>query len=398
MIPMVLLDRLSVTRAGATATRVTSAGLVAAVAADTIREDFAPLTGTRRGWLLERAATNLLLRSEDFSAGDWTKTNLTVSADAGAAPDGATTADRLVETTATGEHGAAQAFSATNGQSYALSCWVKAGERTKAVLRLSGSAFSTAQAARFDLSTGGATVTSGAPATQVEQFPGGWYRCAIVAAATSTASGTAGLLLVDGADAISYTGNASNGLQAWGAMLEAGDCATSYVKTTSATVARAADLVTLPLTGLIRPSEFTVVCAFMVPQIVQSADRVAAALSNGAGTEQVRMGWSTGGSNLTDGVVAGGAHQYGAGGDTGPVALAALTVIRHAIRVKPNDLMGCWNGTLNDADTGAVMPTGLTTLHLGSRDGGNDPLNGWLREIAIDDRGKANAWLQTETA
>lgn len=398
MLPIVLLDRLSVTRAGATATRVDADGLVASAAADTIREEFAPLTGARRGWLLERAATNLLLRSEDFAAGDWSKTNATVSADAGTAPDGAAAADRLVETTGTGEHGAAQGFAATSGQAYALSCWLKAGERGKAVLRLSGAAFSTAQAARFDLSTGGVTVTSGAPATQIEEFPGDWFRCAIVAAATSTDTAAAGILLVDGADAISYTGNASNGLQAWGAMLEAGDCATSYVPTTSATATRAADLVTLPLTGLIRPSEFTVLCHFMVPQIVQAAPRIAAALSNGAGTEQVRLGWSTGGANLTDGVIAGGAHQYGGAGDAGPESLAALVLMKHAIRVKANDLAGCWNGTLNDADTGATMPGGLTTLHLGSREGGNDPLNGWLQRIEIYDRGKANAWLETITA
>lgn len=52
------------------------------------------------GYLAEGQYTNRLLYSEDFSNAAWVKTNVTVTADSTAAPDGATTADTLTATAA----------------------------------------------------------------------------------------------------------------------------------------------------------------------------------------------------------------------------------------------------------------------------------------------------------
>lgn len=54
------------------------------------------------GYLAEGQYTNRLLYSEDFSNAAWVKTNVTVSADSAAAPDGATTADTLTASAANG--------------------------------------------------------------------------------------------------------------------------------------------------------------------------------------------------------------------------------------------------------------------------------------------------------
>ena len=68
-----------------TATRVNASGLIESVAANVPRIDY---TGGGCGSLLvEPAATNLLLRSEEFDNAYWTKANTTISADAAVAPD-----------------------------------------------------------------------------------------------------------------------------------------------------------------------------------------------------------------------------------------------------------------------------------------------------------------------
>lgn len=54
------------------------------------------------GLLLEGARTNRLAYTEDFSHATWVKSNVTVTANAAVAPDGATTADTLTATAANG--------------------------------------------------------------------------------------------------------------------------------------------------------------------------------------------------------------------------------------------------------------------------------------------------------
>lgn len=68
---------------------MTVAGALTTFAADTPQR-------TDRGLALEPARTNLLLRSSEFDNATWTKSLATVTANATTAPDGTTTADKLI--------------------------------------------------------------------------------------------------------------------------------------------------------------------------------------------------------------------------------------------------------------------------------------------------------------
>lgn len=74
------------------------------------------------------AWTSLLTNASDFSNAAWVKATTTVSADAVTAPDGTTTADRLVATS--GNSGVYQGVSIGAAQSYSFEVWLRADAPT----------------------------------------------------------------------------------------------------------------------------------------------------------------------------------------------------------------------------------------------------------------------------
>jgi len=195
-----------------------------------------PITGESLGLEIEEQRTNLLTYSEQFDNAAWTKSNATVTANATTAPDGTLTADKLVENTATGAHYAYQTptLAAT---SYTLSAYLKAGERNWSLLNcFAGTQFY----AYFNLATGTIGLTSAGVVASLNSVGNGWYRCAIQFTPSAGASDL-GIRSASSDGGSNYTGNGFSGIYIWGAQLEAGAFATSYIPTTTAQVTRAAD-------------------------------------------------------------------------------------------------------------------------------------------------------------
>lgn len=197
---------------------------------------------------LPPASTNKLVYSQEFDNDPaWTKTRSSISANLINGPDGTLTADKLVEDdTVTATHSVNKSFSSTSGETYAFSIYIKAGERTNFAIQLSPDAFGATQRARFNLSTGEATIESGEAATAlINPLADDWFRCVIICTATATTTSVFLFYLHDGTST-SYTGDGSSGLYIWGAQLEELPFATPYIPTTSAPVARLAANITFP--------------------------------------------------------------------------------------------------------------------------------------------------------
>jgi len=226
-----------------------STGVMQTAAIDAVRITYQPFTKEFRGVLIENAATNSLFQSQDFDNASWSKTRTTVSANAVLAPDNTTTADKLVEdTTATSSHFISQNQTLTANLFYTLSVFAKAAERSRIVLRVGNSTNWVAgvPSVGFDLSTGNLYSVSGESTSSgtIEPIGNGWYRCSIVAQfGPTTASG--GLVInLDNGTGITYTGDGTSGAYIWGSQIEVGSIISSYIKTTTAAVTRAADVIT----------------------------------------------------------------------------------------------------------------------------------------------------------
>ena len=250
-------DLITFTRAS-TATFVGSNGLIQTAASGAARFTHDPATGESLGLLIEEARTNLVLRSEEFNNAVWTKQNTTATANNAVAPDGATTADLILETAASGLH--AVYANPVTFTTITQSIYVKPNGRNNAALRFYfapndwvTTVFNLTGDGSITQSSAGSASNFSAVSRAITNAGNGWYRISMTATQTSRTAyssvldlcttSTPTLTSIDGTE--NYLGDVTKGVYAWGAQLEAGSIPTSYIPTVASTVTRAADVATL---------------------------------------------------------------------------------------------------------------------------------------------------------
>jgi hypothetical protein len=180
--------------------------------------------------LIEKVRTNLVTYSEDWTNAAWTKTNATVTANATTNPiDGASTADAVFETSATGQHNFFQAYTTTSGAEVTISFYAKANGRTKMRMNNGSSAITAA----FDLTAVTASMLAGTGTPTITSVGSGWFRCSLRYTAASTEY--VAMNFRDDLDQDSYAGDITKGMYFFGAQAETG-VLTDYIATTSAAV------------------------------------------------------------------------------------------------------------------------------------------------------------------
>ena len=217
-----------------------------------------PATGESLGLLIEEARTNLMLRSEEFDNSHWVKQNVTATANNTVAPNGATTADLILETTINSNHAVY-----TNPVTFTTatqSIYVKPNGRTNVSLRFLfttndwiATVFSLTGAGSITQTSASTTNSFSAVSRTITDAGNGWYRISMTTTQTSRATyanafdlcttSTPTLTPADGTE--SYLGDVTKGVYIWGAQLEAGSIPTSYIATVASTVTRAADVATI---------------------------------------------------------------------------------------------------------------------------------------------------------
>ena len=179
--------------------------------------------------LVEPQRTNLILYSEQFDNADWSKLNATITANTTTSPSGVSNADTLVITSGGYLLKLLTSFSAVSGQSITASIFVKN------------------QTTNF-LGFGGATI-AGTDVYSIENYGNGWYRHKVTRTFTVTVVGLIQYIIFDkvGTHFI------------WGAQLEVGAYATSYIPTVASSVTRNADVISKSgISSLIGQTEGTI--------------------------------------------------------------------------------------------------------------------------------------------
>lgn len=345
------------------------AGLLVSSVTNTPRIEY-DASGNCLGLLIEGAKTNLCLQSQDFGT-TWAVNSCSVSANAIASPDGTTTADKLVEAAATARHYFSQSITkAASSIQYAVSAFFKSAERTFGCIRVSDGPQAGDARVNINLSTGtlSSTVISGSgfsgASAIVTAHSSGWYRVTLV----FTSSTDTTLRVEFGADtdndpaAFSYAGDGTSGLYIWGAQVEAGAFPSSYIPTTTGSVARTAESCIRTLGAEFSATAGTVVVKGRTGGGVDASfGQSVWAICDGGTNERfnlIRVGGST---SLDHRVVDGGVLQ-----NTGTdVVITNLTAFKSAMAWSVNDLAASFNGAAALVDGSMTLPT-VTQCELGT--------------------------------
>ena len=356
------------------------------------RWDYDPLTSILRGLLIEEPRTNLTFPSTNWRANATASGSVDgVTQNAGVAPDGTSAAMALIPGSFSGVHQYFPGgFAGVVSTTYTYSVFLKAAGMAFCYIELANSGFTgTTQNAQFNLASGTIDLQSGTSGT-IQNVGGGWYRCSVTATSAASA-GTYIANLRPGATGGAYigatTGNAVDGVWAWGNHVEAGAKASSYIPTTSAAATRPVDIVGGNNDALYNAAQGTWQAEF-IPNGLPTAVASVIHGNNGspvlAANSDSRLICSIRATvTIFSGV--GPLHNYG-------------VVNRSAFAYLSGASLGALNGTVIGPAATAFSVTG-TTLRFGA-DGasGANVLNGWLRQASYWNAAGAAADMAQITA
>jgi hypothetical protein len=192
------------------------------------------------------------LQSENLDIFPWNPTNTAVTVNVAGTTDpaGGNTADQIFETAASGTHFLAQTMTIVSGTTYVGSIFYKKAAGSPDWMQVAFSTTGLAGFANFNLTSGTVGLTGAGCTGRIENYGNGWYRCTLIQ--TANANGTSGgpiIVFTNNTNSatrfVSYAGNTATSIYAWGAQLETGSVATSYIPTTAGTGSRSADVISV---------------------------------------------------------------------------------------------------------------------------------------------------------
>jgi hypothetical protein len=346
---------------------------------------------------------NQALYSEQIDNAWWPKYRVTVTANAVVAPDGTTTADKIVEDNTNsyrGVTGYRSGLSVTAGVRYTFSIYLKAAERNWVLLALGdGSRFGDCSA-NFNLANGTiGTYNQGAasPAmTAAITYAGdGWYRCQINATclSTSVTSVAVGIQLCSGDNVAVYTGDNVSGVYAWGGQFEAGAEASSYIPTTTGAVTRSADVLLLSGTafsGIWNPGECTIISEYKRSLPVNAGASPYSIFGSSESTDLIYL--APNGGNETAYNYVGNVVQCGLAAGASPTANQTSKV---AFGLRANNFAASKGGATAVTDATGTIPT-CTQMKIGYAN--TNYINKPIRSLTMYSIRLPNRLLQTKSS
>src|SRR5579863_5952830 len=167
---------------------------------------------------------NLVQNATNFSAKSWVLEGITVTANAGSAPDGTKTAARLAETRGGERHRIlALVDGLTPGDPYTLSAFVKPKERSAFAFEMLDVPLVHYGIIQYDLAQKRVAHLGGdISGAGIQELSDGWFRLWAVMPYQSAKMGFSVSLLTDSAMTVIYNGAEGDGALIWGVQFEPG--------------------------------------------------------------------------------------------------------------------------------------------------------------------------------
>ena len=365
------------------------------------RFDYDPVTLAPKGILIEEQRVNLVTYSEQFDNAAWSKINSTITPDATTSPDGTVDADKMIAADGIAI-ASCSIFSPAISKSavattYTYTAYAKASEFNRVRLYIQDAA-TTANLSDVIVSLVDGSITSAArtigafssASAVVLNAGAGWWRvCLTFTSSTETALRAR----IYPADSVATTGNGTSGIFIYGAQLEAGAFATSYIPTVASQVTRAADqcaIVAPNFAPWYNQSEGTFV---VEADTVNPSNKWLYAANDGTATTYVGLDLASAG-NARFRVVIGGVSQAGL---SSAAVISANTIVKQAGAYANNSFNQAVDGVLNSGDTSGSVPTVLQFI-IGAQTSLGGFLNGHIRSIRYYPVRLSDAQLEALTA
>ena len=344
----------------------------------------APYVYTPLGLLIEEGRTNLALQSASLTTTPWGTANTTaaapvVTANSAAAPDGTTTATMVAfPAVSSGKSELYQAFTATAAV-YTVSLFLKGsvgGEQVYLFFVGPGAVY---YRLRVTLTTA-------------------WQRFTVTSGANLTAATWDIILGCDLTDAGQSSISAQT-IYAWGAQVELGTFATSYIPTTSAAVTRAADVATMPVGSWFTQGLGSLGVEAVIPT-TQSGYPYLVTLSDGTNSNYIDLIYSAVYSRYQGDIINAGTTSFTSFSlstatlSPGAIAKAALSWGSGTASFEVNP----GSGPVAVATASGTASTTITTLNLGLAPNVVPGGSRYLRRVRYWPRALSTTELQTVTA
>lgn len=333
------------------------------------------------GVLIEGPSTNVLIRSEQIDNATWIKVFLSIMQDATIAPDGTTTADKLVEDSTNDTRRIRQPTATITGAGTISAYGKSSGESRFLQIRPegigSGKAF-----ANFDLDLGLIGTSSGTSITSSSITPlaNGWFRCSISLDDAGTYSPE--YYMVTSATSVEreiYLGDGSSGFFLWGAQIEALPFASSYIKSVIASTTRTADKLSIGSNGNFNEPTGSISFTF---DIIGDANTDQHFCSVNDGTDDNRHILLRSSDKIRTVVISSSVSQA----DYSDTSVFPVNeTIKLAYTYSTNAFETFRDGVSIGSDTSGTPPTGVTSISLGSNRTGIQQLFGHIKSFRIDD-------------
>jgi hypothetical protein len=367
-----------------------SAGILVQTASGSPAFSYDPVALSARGLSLEGASSNIAAYSSTPGTEFVTRT-ATVTANAGVAPDGTSTAASVVPSTTSGSQYADSqaAIGGASNVNNVVSIYLKPAGYFSGILRLFD-ASNTANDIDVTFNLTAMTAVAGKAGSGnfvragISQAANGWYRVWVAGMPNPAVADNVFIRaqISNASGSFSFAGDGTSGILIWGSQIEPNKTAPSshIVTVASSAGTRAADACSITsLSPWFNAGAGTFYVQARIPNSAPSANnQVLLRIDDGTDNNKVEIRNPAGTSNIEVLIVSGGATVFQQVGGT----FAAGTVVAAAVSYASNAFGISVGGNATISGASGAVPQGVTRCILGASDlAGSNALNGELQDV-----------------